>query len=56
VDSKRRKVLDKTRDGCGIGLLPVGPEAVQTTQALRHGTLTGRFFDVVEDRPPVGLE
>lgn len=56
VHGQALEVLDQAGDRSGIGALPLGPEAVDTPAGFGDGSLTGWFFDLVEDLPPVGLE
>jgi hypothetical protein len=56
VHAERCEVLDQTGDRSGIGALPLGPEGVDAPAGFADCPLTGRFLDLVEDLPPVGLE
>ncbi len=56
VDGERIEIIDEAGDNCGECLLPVGAEAVESKPALGDGPLTGWFFDVGGEVPPLGLE
>src|SRR5579862_3501468 len=56
VDGETLEVGDETVDSGGIGLLPLGSEAVHPPSGLLHRCLARRLLDVVEDLPPVRLE
>jgi hypothetical protein len=56
MDRETLEVLDEAGDCSRIGPLPLGSWAIHPPAGFLHGKLFGRFGDLVEDHPPVGLE
>ena len=56
VHAERFEVLDQAGDSSWVGTLPLGSESVDAPAGFTNRPLTGRFPDLVEDLPPVGLE